>query len=101
METLERAEQKILCLAIQDAVRLAAEGEISSGYRCLMAGLDRAKEYASTGEPWAEGIAGEYERAIRCFEEMVHDAPSTLRYAEHQRRQFSGDRGPGMRAHRH
>ena len=39
---LENAEYKVLCLAIGEAERLAAAGDVSGGYECLLAGLYRA-----------------------------------------------------------
>jgi len=78
MGAFERAEQRILCLAIQDAVRLAGEGEVSGGYRCLMAGLARVQEYVVAGERWAEEIVRDYRNALGTFEELVSDPRSYL-----------------------
>jgi hypothetical protein len=96
MGAFEAVEQKILCLAVQDAVRLASEGEVSGGYRCLLEGWSRVREFAQSGETWAGAVAAEYTRAIQAFEEMVN-SPRALTYLEHQRLQFSGSRGTGMR----
>lgn len=59
---LQRAEWKILGLAISDARVRATRGQVAAGYACLIAGLRRMEEFVTGGEPWADAILEAYRR---------------------------------------
>ena len=61
---LESAEYKILCLAISEAERLAATGDVGAGYECLLTGMYRAVEHAASGETWGDPLAQSYRTAL-------------------------------------
>src|SRR5947209_7916819 len=58
------AEQRILCQAVQEATRWLADGQYSAGYRCLLAGLERAKEWEDSGQPWARELVASWRTAL-------------------------------------
>lgn len=64
---LEDAEYRLLCRAVTDACRLLSRGDPDAGYRCLRAGLDRAREHRDAGEPWAVALAAAYRSALLQF----------------------------------
>lgn len=68
---LERAEYRIFCLAVTDAVRLAMAGKIEAGHRCLRTGLENARELAESGDEWAKGLVEDYDLALRHFNDLV------------------------------
>lgn len=63
-EQLSKAEYKLLCLAVTDAVRLQAGGDTAAGYRCLTMHVDRVREFAEAGEPWAKDLVHSYLTAL-------------------------------------
>src|SRR5437870_202455 len=60
----EEVEYRLLCRAVTDACRLLAGGDLAAGYRCLRAGLDRARELAEAGEAWAFALVAAYRSAL-------------------------------------
>src|SRR5262249_23319073 len=63
-DALEHAECKILCQAIQEALRHIDNGDLAAGYRCLMLGLERAHDFVDAGEAWAGDLADSYRAAL-------------------------------------
>jgi hypothetical protein len=61
---LKDAEYKLLCQAVSEANRWIGDGRFSAGYQCLLVGLERAKELAEGGLPWAEDLAASYREAL-------------------------------------
>jgi hypothetical protein len=41
---------------LEDAIRLAARGQLSDGYTGLLVGVERALELHLAGEPWAPDL---------------------------------------------
>src|SRR5207244_11395052 len=74
---LQRAEWKILGMAISDAKVRAARGELMAGYTCLVAGLRRMEEFVTGGEAWAGALLDAYRREAHTFREThpVADPP--------------------------
>lgn len=68
---LELAEYKLLCRAVQDACRELRFDAPQCGRDCLLAGLARASDYAEAGVPWGDGLADEYRRALREYDQLV------------------------------
>ena len=65
---LSEAEAGLLQVAISDATERAASGELAEGYAILLAGLRRAEELSSSGEPWAVELAESYRKAIGYYD---------------------------------
>src|SRR5205814_10483979 len=61
---LQQVEERLLCHAVDEATHWLADGRFSAGYRCLLMGLERAKEYAESGMEWADGLAASYRSAL-------------------------------------
>ena len=59
-----RAEQQLLCQAVQEATRWLSEGEYSVGYRCLLAGLERAQEWEESGQPWGPELVSAWRTSL-------------------------------------
>jgi len=79
---LERAEYRLFCLAVTDAVRLAMSGRVEAGYECLRAGLENAQELAESGEEWARGLVEDYQCALRQLDGLVEQQRQAVyRYA--------------------
>jgi hypothetical protein len=57
---LEKAEWKILGIAVSDAKLRAARGDLMAGYECLMAGLRRMEEFVTGGDAWARDLLQAY-----------------------------------------
>jgi hypothetical protein len=78
---LELAEYKLLCRAVQDACRELRFEAPQSGRDCLLSGLARAADYADAGLPWGDGLADEYRRALREYDQLVESylVPSWFR----------------------
>jgi hypothetical protein len=75
MPGLEKAEAKLLCRAINDAVRLASRGDVAAGYDCLLAGLQRAGESLAAGEPGATELVNSYRSALAHYSALYLDQP--------------------------
>jgi hypothetical protein len=65
---MKEAEAGLLQVAVSDAAERATSGELAEGYAILLAGLRRAEELASSGEPWAVELAEGYRKAIGYFD---------------------------------
>jgi len=80
-QSLEIAEYKLLCRAVQDACRELRYGLPQSGRDCLLQGLARSSEYAEAGVPWGDALADEYRRALREYDQLVESylVPSWFR----------------------
>jgi hypothetical protein len=63
-------EHRLLCLAVQEATHWLSEGEYAAGYRCLHDGLQRAKEWEDSGEPWAEELVAAWRGALFEYAEL-------------------------------
>jgi hypothetical protein len=61
---LQQVEERLLCQAVDEATHWMADGRFSAGYRCLLMGLERAKEYAESGMGWADELAESYRSAL-------------------------------------
>jgi hypothetical protein len=72
---LEQIEYKLLCRAITDAVRLASKGDVTAGYDCLRAGLDRATEGVAAGEAGAQELVNGYRSALDHYSSLYLDQP--------------------------
>lgn len=77
-KTLERAEYRIFCLAVTDAVRLAMAGQIEAGHACLAAGLEHARELAEGGTDWAGGLEEDYRIALHHYDDLVRQQRQSL-----------------------
>jgi hypothetical protein len=69
MTGIPEHELALLLLNIQEAVEMATAREDLHGYHCLVAGLERAREYAREGEPWAPQLEQRYLDALEEFTE--------------------------------
>jgi hypothetical protein len=74
---LQRVEYKLLCLAVQEATRLAGAGDTAAGYECLLAGLYRVCELARAGEDWAAALTADYRLALLCYA-RIYPSPRPL-----------------------
>jgi hypothetical protein len=63
-QPVQEAEGRLLCQAVQEATRWLSEGNFSAGYRCLLDGLERAKEWDNSGEAWAEELVDSWRAAL-------------------------------------
>jgi hypothetical protein len=61
---VQDTEQRLLSQAVQEANRWLGEGKFSAGYRCLLAGLERAREWEDGGEPWAKDLLASWRAAL-------------------------------------
>lgn len=59
-ERLSNVEYRLLCRAVVEACRLAGSGDPLAGCRCLASGLERASEFAASGERWAADLERSY-----------------------------------------
>jgi len=66
---LQRAEWKILGMAISDARLRATRGQVAAGYACLVAGLRRMEEFVTGCEPWANALLDAYRRETRNYQQ--------------------------------
>ena len=80
---LEMLEYRLLCRAVREACHLGGRGDVYAGFRCLTAGVERAKEYRESGTPWADEVADEYLGALACYAELPH--VTRLRLGNHPR----------------
>lgn len=74
-------EYKLFCRAIEEACRYLGEGDAEAGCRCLRAGLERAHEFAQSGEGWARDLVRSYEAALQqfgCLEVVPRPHPITV-----------------------
>jgi len=60
-------------MAVGDAVRHASRGQVSIGYQCILAGMHRAREFAASGETWADDLVREYDSVLRYYEDLVNN----------------------------
>jgi len=51
-------------MSVFEANDLARDGETLNGYRCLLGGMERAKEAADDGEPWGAELVARYRLAL-------------------------------------
>lgn len=57
-------------LTVEEALDLGGAGETLDGFRCLLGGLEQAREAREMGEPWAGELIGRYELALRRYAEV-------------------------------
>jgi hypothetical protein len=62
--SLPGVESKLLCRAVIEACERINNGDPEAGYQCLLAGLERAADYAEAGAEWAAGLAHSYREAL-------------------------------------
>src|SRR3954452_8282736 len=97
---LQRAEWKILGMAISDARLRAARGELKAGYACLVAGLRRMEEFVTGGEPWAGRLLDAYRTETRRYEESYPAAGSETAADPHRPEEVGGGRSGDARSDR-
>src|SRR5437868_4521733 len=61
---IPRAELAALGTTITRADTLAAEGYVEDGFRCLVAGLQRAEEARESGNPWGRDLVGRWQGVV-------------------------------------
>ena len=66
---LPRTEIETLHRGIVDAEELAVDQDIEAGYRCLLAGLHRAREAEEDGEPWGVDLVTAWHEACEAYAE--------------------------------
>jgi len=79
---IQLAEDRLLCRAIQDAIRHIDNGEVAAGYQCMLAGLEHATDLLDTGESWAGGLVEAYRSAlfeVECHYPVSRRVPMTTR----------------------
>jgi hypothetical protein len=81
---VHETEQRLLDQAVQEAARWLSEGKFSAGYRCLLAGLERAREWEASGEPWAKELVAAWRTALFEYSALY---PTTQRTAASPRPQ--------------
>jgi len=64
---LPKHELNAFLLAFTEAADVGSSGEALSGYRCLLAGIERAEKLAEDGEPRAAELAKRYRLALRRY----------------------------------
>jgi hypothetical protein len=71
-EKLQRAEYQLFGMALNDAMVRAEGQDLPGGFACLLAGLDRSREYARDGANWASHLEQSYVQAlddyVRCYQ---------------------------------
>jgi DNA-binding response OmpR family regulator len=60
-DRLPNGEIDLLTMTAADAFDLAVRGNVSDGYACLSAGLQRAAAARAAGRPWADELAQDYQ----------------------------------------
>jgi hypothetical protein len=68
---IPQQELNDLDTAVDEAVGLAAEGELAAGYTRLLTGLHHAQELRHIGAPWARALIRHYQQAIRVYIESL------------------------------
>ena len=63
-EELPPHELNTLLLTATEAADLATSGEVLNGYRCLLAGLERAEAAERAGEPWGPALVAGYRKVL-------------------------------------
>jgi hypothetical protein len=74
---IPRSELASLGTAIRDADQLAAQGDAPEGYRCLVAGLQRAEQAVHTGRPWARELRDRWQEVAQEYSREYPIAPPT------------------------
>lgn len=63
-------EITVFLLSVEEALDLAASGEVLSGYRCLLGMLERAEEARDLDEPWGPELVTRCRIALRNYGEQ-------------------------------
>jgi hypothetical protein len=64
---LPDTEIDTLLTLVDDAIALAAAGQLADGYLLLLAGLHYAEAQREEGEPWAEELVERYRLAVENY----------------------------------
>ena len=83
--SLPGIESGLLCRAILEAWERINNGDPEAGHQCLLAGLERATEYAETGAEWAADLAHSYRQAL-AHTSALRPGPRASRRSRPQRR---------------
>ena len=62
--SLPDIEYRLLCQAINEAGQFLAADDFAAGYKCLLAGVEHARELAGAGEAWAKDLEEAYRTAL-------------------------------------
>jgi hypothetical protein len=66
-EMLQHAEYQLFGMALKDAMVRAEGRDLPGGFACLLAGLDRSREYARAGVAWARKLEQSYVQALEDY----------------------------------
>jgi hypothetical protein len=69
MVMLPRYAQDLLDFDLQDAEKLAGEGQVEAGYKALQAGRHIAEAIRENKLPWGEELVRRYEETMEEFAE--------------------------------
>lgn len=92
--SLPGVENKLLCRAIIEACERINNGDPDAAYQCLLAGLERATEYAETGADWAADLAHSYREALAQAASLRPGPESARRSRRQPPRPLVGEQAP-------